>query len=232
MRDCVCAFVWCLRSGTSTHTHTHAPLTPTRFQFPTALKQHTSDTGVRMTYCVFYQRLLVRFLKPRSGSERCLSIGGQPCSAVSHPLCDIGQSYNFFLPARGRKRRGREKEIERGGTDSAISCLFYPWEKLNESWNCRGLIDDNSLFSFFLFFLLQAKTNVSTHSEKCKWQYTGGTRLCIIRRLVLSLYIHTPLLLLSELTLSVLFLHPAQWQAAYSLSLPWLCVRRCARWWL
>lgn len=70
-----------------------------------------------------------------------------------------------------------------GATDSDISCLFYPWENLNESYNCRGLIDDNSLFSFFLFFVFLlwggggVKTNMRTESGESKWQHTEG--ICV-----------------------------------------------------
>lgn len=115
---------------------------------------------------------------------------------MSHPLWYGSKLELFFsFPTREREQvRATESSVleERrkmcwcwwwGATDSDISCLFYPWENLNESYNCRGLIDDNSLFSFFLFFVFLlwggsgVKTNMRTESGESKWQHTEG--ICV-----------------------------------------------------
>lgn len=111
----------------------------------------------------FQQQLLVHF-QTWPGSAlfiyRTTSIRRSVTSSLWY-----GSKLELFLsfPTREREQvRATESSVleERrkkcwcrwwGATDSDISCLFYPWENLNESYNCRGLIDDNSLFSFFLF---------------------------------------------------------------------------------
>lgn len=96
------------------HTHTHTPhCLQHAFSSPQPWN-NTLLTRVSVWLTVFLPANACPFPKPFL-VLCCLSIGGQPCSAVSHPLCDIGQSYNFFFsPPVSRREKAREIESEWG----------------------------------------------------------------------------------------------------------------------